>query len=265
MVTLALAYDVDATAPERRSDPRRLAEAPAANNSTPYTSTIVFLVRKGNPKGIKDWDDLVKPGVQVITPNPKTSAARGGTIWRRGTMPSASSAATSKAKEFVAKLYKNVPVLDSGARGSTTTFVERGIGDVFLSGRTRRSSPSRNSVPDKFEIVVPSLSILAQPPVAVVDKVVDKRGTRKVAEAYLEYLYSEAGQEIAASNFYRPTNREGRRKACRQVRESDAVQHRRCLRRLDQSVEDAFPGRRHVRSDLCKMKGRVEPRGRPAA
>jgi sulfate transport system substrate-binding protein len=176
------------------------------HNSTPYTSTIVLLVRKGNPRNIKDWDDLIKPGVAVITPNPKTSGgARWNYLaaWEYGKRTYGDDA---KAKEFVAKLYRNVPVLDSGARGSTTTFVERGIGDVFISWENEAFLAIRELGPDKFEIVAPSVSILAEPSVAVVDKVVDKKGTRTLAEAYLQYLYSDTGQEIAAKNFYRPTN-----------------------------------------------------------
>jgi sulfate/thiosulfate transport system substrate-binding protein len=206
VVTLALAHDIDAIAGKAKLLPadwqKRLPQ-----NSTPYTSTIVFLVRKGNPKGIRDWDDLAKPGVAVITPNPKTS---GGAQWnylaawehakrRNG-------GSEAKAKEFVAAVYRNVPVLDSGARGSTVTFVERGIGDVFIAWENEAFLSIKELGPDKFEIVVPPLSILAEPPVAVVDKVVDKRGTRKAAEAYLRYLYSEEGQEIAAKHYYRPTN-----------------------------------------------------------
>ncbi|MCE1169757.1 sulfate ABC transporter substrate-binding protein [Azovibrio restrictus] len=204
VVTLALAGDIDAIADKAKVLPpdwqKRL-----PLNSTPYTSTIVFLVRKGNPKGIKDWDDLVKPGVQVITPNPKTS---GGAQWNylaAWEFAKRKYGGDDKAREFVKRLYKNVPVLDSGARGSTITFVERGIGDVFLSWENEAFLAIKELGPDKFDIVVPSLSILAEPPVAVVDKVVDKKGTRKVAQAYLEYLYSEEGQEIAARNYYRPT------------------------------------------------------------
>ena len=204
VVTLALAGDIDAIADKAKALPsdwqKRL-----PLNSTPYTSTIVFLVRKGNPKGIKDWDDLVKPGVQVITPNPKTS---GGAQWNylaAWEFAKRKHGSDEKAREFVKSLYKNVPVLDSGARGSTVTFVERGIGDVFLSWENEAFLAIKELGPNKFDIVVPSLSILAEPPVAVVDKVVDKKGTRKVAQAYLEYLYSEEGQEIAARNYYRPT------------------------------------------------------------
>lgn len=204
VVTLALAGDIDAIAEKARLLPadwqKRLPLA-----STPYTSTIVFLVRKGNPKGIKDWGDLVKPGVAVITPNPKTS---GGAQWNylaAWEFAKRKYGGEAKAKEFVANLYKNVPVLDSGARGSTITFVERGIGDVFLSWENEAFLAVKELGPDKFDIIVPSLSVLAQPPVAIVDKNVDKKGTRQVAQAYLEYLYSEAGQEIAARNYYRPT------------------------------------------------------------
>jgi sulfate/thiosulfate transport system substrate-binding protein len=203
VVTLALAYDIDAIA-EKGLVPadwqRRL-----AHNSSPYTSTIVFLVRKGNPKSIKDWNDLAKPGVGVVTPNPKTS---GGARWNYLAawayalkLPGGNEA---KAKELVANIYKNVLVLDSGARGATTTFVERNIGDVLIAWENEAYLALRELGPDKFEIVTPSLSILAEPPVTIVDKVVDKRGTRKVAQAYLEYLYSTEGQEIAAKHYYRP-------------------------------------------------------------
>jgi sulfate/thiosulfate-binding protein len=175
------------------------------NNSTPYTSTIVFLVRKGNPKGIKDWNDIIKPGVAVITPNPKTS---GGARWAYlaawGAALAASNGDQAKAKDFVTQLYKNVPVLDSGARGSTTTFVERGIGDVLLSWENEAYLAVNQFGKDKFEIVYPSTSILAEPPVALVDKIVDRHGTRAVAQAYLEFLYSEEGQDIGAKNYYRP-------------------------------------------------------------
>jgi sulfate transport system substrate-binding protein len=204
VVTLALAWDVDALHEHGDLVPadwqKRLPD-----NSSPYTSTIVFLVRKGNPKGIKDWDDLVKPGVGVITPNPKTS---GGARWN---YLAAWGYAAKKyggdagAKDFVARLFRNVPVLDTGARGATTTFVERGQGDVLLAWENEALlALGEAGGRDAFEIVVPSLSILAEPPVAVVDKVVDKRGTRKVAEAYLRFLYTPQGQEIAAKNFYRP-------------------------------------------------------------
>jgi sulfate/thiosulfate transport system substrate-binding protein len=178
------------------------------NNSTPYTSTIVFLVRKGNPKGIKDWDDLVKPGVEVITPNPKSS---GGGQWNFlaawAYALKHSNKDPGKAKEFVTKLYKNVPVLDPGARGATLTFTQRKLGDVLLAWENE-AYLSVKEAPGEFEIVAPSLSIVAEPPVTVVDKVVDKRGTREVATEYLNYLYSDVGQELAAKHFYRPTKPE---------------------------------------------------------
>ena len=202
VVTLALAYDIDAISDKGLIPADWQKRLP--NNASPYTSTIVFLVRKGNPKGIKDWNDLVKPDVSIITPNPKTS---GGARWNYLAawayaleQPGGDEA---KAKEFIGQVFKNVKVLDSGARGSTTTFVERGIGDVLLAWENE-AYLSLKELGDKFEIVTPSLSILAEPPVSVVDKTVDKRGTRKVAQAYLEYLYSPEGQEIAAKNFYRP-------------------------------------------------------------
>ncbi len=207
VVTLALAYDIDAIAQAGKISAdwqERL-----AYNSSPYTSTIVFLVRKGNPKGIKDWDDLVKKGVSVITPNPKTS---GGARWNYlaawGYALEHHNGDEKKAQEFVAKLYKNVPVLDSGARGSTTTFVERGIGDVLIAWENEAYLAINELGKDKFEIVNPSLSILAEPPVTVVDDVAKKHGTEEVAKAYLDYLYTKEGQEIAAKNYYRPRNKE---------------------------------------------------------
>ena len=203
VVTLALAYDIDAIQQAGLVAAGWQSRLP--NNSSPYVSTIVFVVRKGNPKGIKDWDDLAKPGVSVITPNPKTS---GGARWNYlaawGYALRKNGGDEPKAKDFVTRLYKNVPVLDSGARGSTTTFTERGIGDVFISWENEAFLVIKELGKDKFEIVVPSVTILAEPPVTVVDKVVDKRGTRAVAQAYLEYLYSAEGQEIAARNYYRP-------------------------------------------------------------
>jgi len=204
VVTLALAYDIDEIADKAKLLPKNW-QSRLPNNSTPYTSTIVFLVRKGNPKNIKDWGDVVRPGVSVIVPNPKTSGgARWAYLAAYGYALKQNNNDDAKARDFITRLYKNVPVLDSGARGSTTTFVERGIGDVLLSWENEAFLAVKELGPDKFEIVVPSVSILAEPPVAVVDSVVDKRGTRKVAEAYLQYLYSEEGQEIAARNFYRP-------------------------------------------------------------
>jgi sulfate transport system substrate-binding protein len=203
IVTLALGYDIDAI--QEKGLINQGWQSKFESNSSPYTSTIVFLVRKGNPKGIKDWNDLIKDDVEVITPNPKTS---GGARWNYlaawGYALKQNNNDEAKAQEFVQKLYKNVPVLDSGARGSTTTFVERGIGDVLLAWENEAFLSINELGPDKFEIVYPSLSILAEPPVAVVDKVADDRGTREVSEAYLKYLYSEEGQRIAAQNYYRP-------------------------------------------------------------
>jgi sulfate transport system substrate-binding protein len=204
VVTLGLAYDIDVIAEKARLLPpdwqKRLPD-----NSAPYTSTIVFLVRKGNPKHIKDWDDLVKPGVSVITPNPKSS---GGARWSYlaawGYALQRNNNNDGKAKEFVTRLYKNVPVLDSGARGSTTTFAQRGIGDVLLSWENEAYLALNELGKDKVEVLTPSTSILAEPPVSVVDKIAARHGTTKVAEAYLRFLYSEEGQEIAARNYYRP-------------------------------------------------------------
>ena len=206
VVTLALAYDIDAIAKKDLIVKNWQARLP--QNSSPYTSTIVFLVRKGNPKAIKDWDDLVKPGIDVITPNPKTSggarwnylAAWGYALKKYGS--------EDKARDFVANIYKNVPVLDTGARGSTMTFVERGVGDVLLAWENEAFLAVKEFGKDKFEIVAPSVSILAEPPVTVVDTVADKKGTRAVAEAYLKYWYTKEGQEIAARNFYRPRDAE---------------------------------------------------------
>jgi sulfate/thiosulfate transport system substrate-binding protein len=204
VVTLALAYDIDILHSRGNLIPadwqKRL-----PNNSSPYTSTIVFLVRKGNPKGIKDWDDLVKPGVAVITPNPKTS---GGARWNYlaawGYALKKNGGDQAKAQEFVRQLYSNVPILDRAARGALTTFTERGVGDVFLSWENEAFLAVRELGPTKFDIVVPSISILAEPPVAVVDKNVDRKGTRAVAQAYLDFLYTPEGQEVAAKNYYRP-------------------------------------------------------------
>jgi sulfate transport system substrate-binding protein len=204
VVTLALAYDIDEIHDKAKLIPENW-QTRLPHNSSPYTSTIVFLVRKGNPKHIRDWGDLVKPGVSIITPNPKTS---GGARWNYlaawGYALKLKGGNEAKAREFVTRLYKNVPVLDSGARGSTNTFVQRGLGDVLLAWENEAFLAVNELGKDKFEIVVPSVSILAEPPVTVVDKVVDKKGTRKVAEEYLKYLYSPEGQEIAAKNYYRP-------------------------------------------------------------
>jgi sulfate transport system substrate-binding protein len=228
VATLALAYDIDELSAKGGLVPadwqKRL-----PHNSSPYTSTIVLLVRKGNPKGIKDWGDLAKDGVSVITPNPKTS---GGARWNflaawawALKQPGGDE---SKAKEFLARLFKNVPVLDSGARGSTITFSERGIGDVLLSWENEAFLVQKEK-PGDFEIVTPSVSILAEPPVTVVDKVVDKRGTRAVATAYLEYLYTDIGQDLAGKHFYRPT--------------SDAAKAKYPFPKLDLvTVDDTFGG-----------------------
>jgi sulfate/thiosulfate-binding protein len=205
VVTLALAGDIDELHKIGKLIPENWQER-LPQSSTPYTSTIVFLVRKGNPKGIKDWDDLLKPGVEVITPNPKTS---GGARWNflaAWAYAQQKYGSEEKAKEYVEKLFKQVPVLDTGARGSTITFVNNQIGDVLLAWENEAFLALKEQGGENFEIVAPSLSILAEPPVAVVDANVEKKGTRKVAEAYLNYLYSEEGQRIAAKNFYRPRN-----------------------------------------------------------
>jgi sulfate/thiosulfate-binding protein len=204
VVTLALAGDIDAIANQGKLLPVNWEER-LPDNSAPYTSTIVFLVRKGNPKGIRDWGDLAKPGVSVVTPNPRTSGGArwnylGAWAWARR-QPEGNEAT---AKDFLRKLFENVPVLDTGARGSLTTFAQRGIGDVFISWENEAFLAVKELGPDKFQIVVPSVSILAEPPVAVVDKVVLRRGTRAVAEEYLKFLYTPEGQEIAARNYYRP-------------------------------------------------------------
>jgi sulfate transport system substrate-binding protein len=204
VVTLALAYDIDAIAEKAGVLPKNW-QSRLPNNSAPYTSTIVFLVRKGNPKRIKDWNDLVRPGIAVITPNPKTS---GGARWNYlaawGYAMRQNGNDETKAQDFVTRLYKNVPVLDSGARGATTTFVERGIGDVLLAWENEAFLAIDELGKDKFDLVVPSVSILAEPPVSLVDKVAGQHGTTAVAKAYLEYLYSPEGQEVAARNYYRP-------------------------------------------------------------
>lgn len=204
VVTLALSYDIDAIADKSKILPadwqKRL-----KNNSSPYTSTYIFLVRKGNPKGIKDWSDLVKPGVEVITANPKTSGgARWGYLAAYGFALKQPGGNEAKAKEFISALYKNVPVLDSGARGSTVTFAQRGQGDVLLAWENEAHLALKEFGADKFDIVYPPSSILAEPPVALLDKNVDKHGTREVAQAYLDYLYTPVGQDVAAKNYYRP-------------------------------------------------------------
>ena len=212
VATLALGGDIDALVTNggllKADWQKRL-----PHNSAPYTSTIVFLVKKGNPKGLKDWDDLIKPGVQVITPNPKTS---GGARWNYLAAweyaKRKNGGSDAKAKEFVGKLFQNVPVLDTGARGSTISFVQRGVGDVLLAWENEAFLALKEFGADKFEIVAPSLSILAEPSVAVVDKVVDRKGTRAVAEEYLKHLYSDEGQDIAGRNFYRPTSEKAKAK-----------------------------------------------------
>jgi sulfate transport system substrate-binding protein len=208
VVTLALAYDIDAIAEKAGLLPKswqtRLADA-----SSPYTSTIIFLVRKGNPKKIKDWDDLIRPGIAVITPNPKTSGvARWNYLAGWGYALKKFGGDEAKAKDYIAKLYKNVPVLDSGARGATTTFIERGIGDVLINWENEILLTSRELGKEKFEIIIPSTTILAEPTVAVIDKFASKHKTRTVAEEYLKYLYSPEGQEICARHYYRPRNAE---------------------------------------------------------
>jgi len=237
VVTLALAYDVHALFERGQLiDKDWLTKLP--DNSSPYTSTIVFLVRKGNPRNIRDWDDLVKPGVQVITPNPKTS---GGARWNYlaawAYAQQKFDGDEAQVKAFITRLFKNVPVLDAGARGSTTTFVERGMGDVLLAWENEAFLAQKELGPDRFEIVAPSLSILAEPSVAVVDKVVDKRGTREVAQAYLDYLYSEAGQEIAAKNFYRPRLASVARKYAQQFPHVNLV-----------TIDDTFGGWQHAQA-----------------
>ena len=207
VVTLALAYDINAIVRQGKLiSPDWQTRLP--NNSSPYTSTIIFLVRKGNPKGIKDWDDLVRSDVQVITPNPKTS---GGARWNflaAWGYAAHKYGSQEKAKDFVARLYHNVPVLDTGARGSTTTFAQRGIGDVLIAWENEAYLAINQLGPDKFDIVIPSVSILAEPPVAVVERDADRHGTSKIAEEYLKYLYSDEGQEIIARNYYRPRNQQ---------------------------------------------------------
>lgn len=204
VVTLALAYDIDVLAEKGKLLPKEW-QSRLPNNSAPYTSTIVFLVRKGNPKGIQDWPDLIKSGVTVITPNPKTS---GGARWNYlaayGYALRRPGGDDARAREFIKSLFKNVPILDTGARGATTTFVQRGIGDVLIAWENEAILALKELGKGEFEIVTPSLTILAEPPVAVVDKVVKRRGTEAIAKAYVEYLYTEAGQEIAAKHYYRP-------------------------------------------------------------
>jgi sulfate/thiosulfate transport system substrate-binding protein len=205
VVTLALAYDIDEIAARAKTIPANW-QSKLPHNSTPFASTVVLLVRKGNPKGIKDWNDLVRPDVQVITANPKTS---GGARWNYlaawGYALRANKGSEAAARDFIGKLYKNVPVLDAGARGSTTTFAERGIGDVLIAWENEALLAARQLGPDKFDIVVPSISILAEPPVAVVEEVAKKHGTTQVARAYLQYLYTDSAQALGAKHYFRPT------------------------------------------------------------
>jgi len=221
VVTLALSYDIDSIA-EKSGFLSKQWQSRLPNNSSPYYSTIVFLVRKGNPKNIKDWDDLAREGIAVITPNPKAS---GGARWNYlaawGYALQKWNNDEVKAQEFVTAIFKNVPVLDSGARGATTTFVERGIGDVFISWENEAYLAVTELGQDKFEVIYPSVSILSEPPVSVVDRNVDRRGMRKVAEEYLNYLYQEQGQEIAAKHFYRPRLESVQRKYARQFGKVD--------------------------------------------
>ncbi len=217
VVTLALAYDIDAIANEGGKLVNADWQGKFKHNSTPYSSTIIFLVRKGNPKGIKSFADLAKPGVGVITANPKTSGgARWAYLAAYGDALLQPGGNDAKAKDYIGKVFANVPVLDSGARGATVTFAERGIGDVLLSWENEAGLVLKEFGPEKFEVVYPPSSILAEPPVAVVDKVVDKRGTREVAQAYLDYLYSDEGQDIAGKNFYRPSSPKAQAKYARQ-------------------------------------------------
>src|SRR5438094_4161246 len=243
VVTLALAYDIDAIAEKAKLLPpdwqRRL-----PNNSSPYTSTILFLVRKGNPKGIKDWDDLTKPGIKVVTPNPKTSGgARWNYLaaWAHGLKKGGTDA---NAKSFVKTIYANVPVLDTGARGSTVTFAERGVGDVLLAWENEAFLSLQEFGKDRFDIVLPSLSILAEPPVAVVDKVVERKGTAHGAKAYLDFLYSKEGQEIEAQNFYRPRDPDIARKYERRFPKLQLI-----------TVDDVFGGWRAAQQKHFADKG----------
>ena len=216
VVTLALAADIDAIAQEAKLLPPDWQKR-FKHNSTPYTSTIVFITRKGNPKGIKTWDDIIKPGVGVITANPKTSGgARWAYLAAYGSVLTAPGGNEAKAKDYIQKVFANVPVLDSGARGSTVTFAERGLGDVLLSWENEAGLVLKEFGPEKFDVVYPPSSILAEPPVAVVDKVAEKKSTTAVAQAYIEYLYSPEGQDIAGKNFYRPTDAAAQAKYAKQ-------------------------------------------------
>jgi sulfate/thiosulfate-binding protein len=242
VVTLALAYDVDEISDRGLIAPGWAQRLP--HNAAPFTSTIVFLVRKGNPKAIKDWDDLVKPGIKVVTPNPKTS---GGARWNylaAWGYAEKKLGSDAKAKAFVKALYANVPVLDTGARGATVTFAQRGVGDVLIAWENEAFLSLKEFGADKFEIVVPSLSIRAEPPVAVVDKVVDRRGTRAAAEAYLRFLYSKEGQEIAARQFYRPSDPEVEKSFAGNFPKLELI-----------TVDDAFGGWRKAQKTHFADKG----------
>ena len=248
VVTLGLACDIDAIAEKAQLLPADW-QTRLPDNSSPYTSTIVLLVRKGNPKGIKDWDDLMKPGISVITPNPKTS---GGARWDYlaawGYALAASTVIEAKAEAFVTKLYKNVPVLDSGARGSTTTFVERGIGDVLIAWENEADLAVKQFGADKFEIVYPSASILAEPPVALVDKMVDRHGTRAIAKAYLEFLYSAEGQEIIAQEFLPSARR------CRRPSMRASSRTCRCSRSTECLADGKMPSRSISPTAACSTR-----------
>jgi sulfate/thiosulfate-binding protein len=242
VVTLALAYDIDEISDRGFIAPGWAQRLP--HNAAPFTSTIVFLVRKGNPKGIKDWDDLIKPGIKVVTSNPKTS---GGARWNylaAWGYAQKKFGSDAKAKEFVKALYANVPVLDTGARGSTVSFAERGVGDVLIAWENEAFLSLKEFGADKFEIVVPSLSILAEPPVAVVDKVVDRKGTRAAARAYLEFLYSRQGQQIAARQFYRPRDPEVAKEFADHFPKLQLI-----------TVDDAFGGWRNAQKTHFADKG----------
>jgi sulfate transport system substrate-binding protein len=252
VVTLALAYDVDAIAERGRLLPADWIKK-LPNNSAPYTSTIVFLVRKGNPKGIKDWDDLAKPGVAVVTPNPKTS---GGARWNYLAAWAYSLEKNgkddAKAKAFIAKIFKNVPVLDSGARGATTTFVQRGIGDVLIAWENEAYLAVKEYGADKFEIITPSISILAEPSVAVVEKVAKKNGNEAIAKAYLEYLYSDEGQEIAGKHFYRPRSAKAAEKYGKQFAQVKLV-----------TIDEVFGGWKKAQKDHFSEGGSFDRIYRP--
>ena len=248
VVTLALAYDIDEIAKRGLISSDWQARLP--NNSTPYYSTIVLLVRHGNPKHIQDWDDLIRPDVKVITPNPKTS---GGARWNylaAWGYAQKKYGSPEKAKLFMAKLFRNVPVLDSGARGATTTFVERGQGDVLIAWENEALLATNKLGRGKFDIVVPSVSILAEPPVAVVDKVVEKHGTRPAAEAYLKFLYTPEAQDIIARNYFRPRNPQVAAKYKAAVPEPQIVHHRSEFRRLGKSASAALQRRRALRPGI---------------